>query len=1036
MTFARVSSVATVLVGVLSVVNAARAQQVRELIVPGVVRYHASAAAEAGAQPSLALHGSWPGIGPEPGGFPFNPVFADEGARKVVVVPIPAGTDLYGTGMVSGPMRRNGRFVTCWNDDSYGYGDGDNQLYQSHPWVLGVRPDGSAFGVIADTTWRCDVDLTQPDAVGIRFSAEGPFYPIIIIDRPGPRQVLEALALLTGTMPMPPKWSLGYQQSRFSYWNQTYALGIADEFRNRNIPCDVVWLDIDYMDGYRCFTFNPVNFPISPPNQMAFDAQMEARGFRTVWMINPGIKNEAGYWVNDEAWVQDHYVKACDGVTNFVGTVWPGASCFPDFTRAATRTWWAGLYVPYMRNGVDGVWNDMNEPALLNTFPNTFPECNVHRGDAELGGTQPHGKYHNVYGMLMTRATREGIQLANPDKRPFVLTRANYLGGHRYAATWTGDNRATWHHLNLSVSMVLTLGLSAQPFAGPDIGGFINSPESTGALYGRWVGVGAMLPFARAHYEGGPAKEPWSFGSAVEETCRRAINRRYRLMPLIYTLFREAATTGVPPVRPLFFADPSDLGLRNEDDAFLLGDDVMVVPQVTPNRDRIPAEPGGIWRKFDWGDSLDPDLPELYLRGGAIITSGPVMQHVDQSPLDPLTLIVSLDAGGHAVGRLYEDDGDGFDYLSGDYLLTTYEAIRVGNHVTVSVASTEGSRPRPARGLHVRLLLGCNREATATGVDGLPVVVSVPPAPAWCPDGRGIPADHPPPAVVATQTNATGFGDNLNELNRMFVQAETAGLRIGLTGNLEANGNAVLLFIDSQPGGQNVLATAGAPQPPNGVAQLDGLRFDAGFAPDHLLFINASGAHFFVDQFALLTGGGVNKTFRGQGVINNHEGLLTGGVNPDDLRVAFDNLNSAGVTASSPDDAATATRGFESVIPWTYLGVTFPPSLGQLKVVAFVSAPNGFVSNQWLPGLPASTPNPGFIPDLTTHAGDQFAIVPLVIPGDLDFNGSVQAADAALFVEVLLGLDTDPARVAASDVNGDGVVNGLDVQAFIAALDV
>lgn len=674
----------------------------------GIARFYAGERARNNALPSFALVKPVRSLGPLPDGFPVRPVFGtDEQGRQTVAIDIEPGTSLYATGEVAGPLLRNGRTVTLWNTDAYGYDEHTPSLYQSHPWVLAVRPDGSSFGVLADTTWRCVVDLSD----GIRFAAEGPAYPVIVIDRDSPREVVMALSDLVGRITMPPKWAIGYHQCRYSYYPDTRVRDIASQFRDRNIPCDVIWLDIHYMNGYRVFEFDPSRFP----DPRGLNDHLHARGFHTVWMIDPGIKAEPGYPVYDSGTAGDHWVKRADGSV-YKGEVWPGWCVFPDFTQQSTRDWWAGLYKDFMAQGVDGVWNDMNEPAVFNVASKTMPEDNVHAGDPRTG-PGPHARFHNVYGMLMVKATREGVMAANPDKRPFVLSRASYTGGHRYGAAWTGDNTASWHDLEQSIPMVLNLSLSGQVFCGPDIGGFID--DGTPEMFARWMGFGAMFPFARAHTAvQNRDKEPWMFGPEVEATCRQAIERRYQLLPYYYSLFHRASTTGEPIVAPVFFADPSDPALRSEDDAFLLGSDVLVVAQVTPNRDRVPAMPRGIWRPMLLSGPFNPDLPALYLRGGAIVPTGPIMQYADQKPLNPLTLLIALNEHGRAAGTLYEDAGDGWGYKKGQYLLTHYGARREGDIITVSIADQDGSMPRPDRTVRVRVLMDDGPDAVGTTTDG------------------------------------------------------------------------------------------------------------------------------------------------------------------------------------------------------------------------------------------------------------------------------------------------------------------------------
>jgi len=638
---------------------------VGERVGEGVVRFHASVEARGEALPSLCLVRPLEPSGEVPADWAVVPEFSRVQGRHAVTITIPGGTDLYGTGEVPGGLRRNGARAVGWNFDNYGWGRGEMSLYQSHPWVLAVRPDGTAFGVIADTPERILIDLRRD----IRFEAAGPPFPVIVVAGDTPQEVLTRLAGLIGTMPLPPQWALGYHQCRYSYAPAGRVRDIVHGFRDRKIPCDVIWYDIDYMDRFRCFTVDTRGFP----DMKGLNEEVHGLGFHTVAIIDPGIELEPGYHVFDsgegiDAWVQDARGEA------YTGRVWPGECVFPDFTMARVREWWGGLYGQFLALGIDGVWNDMNEPAVFDVASKTMPLGNVHRADPELGGPGRHSRFHNVYGMLMARATWEGVLRARPDRRPFVLSRANHLGGQRWAACWTGDNVADWEHLEDSVSMVLNLGLSGQPMSGPDIGGFAGAGD--GPMFARWMGIGALLPFARGHTgKGNIDKEPWSFGGDVEATCRRALERRYRLLPYLYSLMREAAETGLPPVRPVFFADPADPALRAEDDAFLLGNDLLVACNTTPD-DAWPAIafPAGNWVKFSLvdGDLDDPDLPDLYLREGAVLPVGPVLQFSGERPLDELTLLVNPGPDGTATGRLYEDDGDGYAYREGSYRITEF----------------------------------------------------------------------------------------------------------------------------------------------------------------------------------------------------------------------------------------------------------------------------------------------------------------------------------------------------------------------------
>lgn len=642
----------------------------------------------------------------------LRPTFSAPGGRFTASVTIPEGTDLYGGGEVTGPLRRNGTTVNFWNTDNYVYSrDHGSRLYQSHPWMMGVRPDGTAFGVIADSTWRGS--MTEKDGV-LTFAFDGTPFPVVVIEGAMPAAVVSKLARLTGHMEIPPLWSLGYQQCRWSYMSADEVRDIAGKFREKKIPADVMWMDIDYMDGFRVFTFDAKKFP--DPSGLSDD--LHKIGFHGVWMIDPGVKKDDSYAVyrsGDESGV---WMKTADG-RPYAGKVWPGEVRFPDFTRADTRAWWKRLTKGYVSmNRIDGIWNDMNEPSSFGAPDQTAPLDALHAGDGVIpAGT--HLQHHNIYGMQMIRATREGLLAANPDKRPFVLTRSNFLGGQRYGATWTGDNASSEAHRDLAVPMTLTLGLSGQPFNGPDMGGFAGnaSPE----LWAEWVSFGAYFPFCRGHaVKGAQRKEPWAFGEATETVARAALERRYRLIPYLYTLFREASIDGLPVMRPVFFAEPKDRALRAEQSAFLLGSDLLVVPAIAKH----PALPSGDWREVKLlGDDPAEDSRQasLRVRPGAVIPLGEVVQDTSGPMLDTLTLVVNPGPDGAASGTLYEDAGDGFGYRNGDFRITNF-ASKTKNGVTTVTLAADGLRPSAVKRIVVRVL-GAGREKTATFAPGTTLVV-------------------------------------------------------------------------------------------------------------------------------------------------------------------------------------------------------------------------------------------------------------------------------------------------------------------------
>jgi len=630
-------------------------------------------------QPSFALLKEPKERGPVPKNWKQRPDFYSKNGKTVAALPIERGTSLYGTGEVKGTLIRNGKDIALWNTDNYKYSLAEGKrLYQSHPWVLGVNSDGSAFGVIADNTWKQEIDLSD----SIRFISDGPAFRVIVIQRNSPQEVIQALAGLIGKMDMPPLWSLGYQQCRFSYVPDTRIKNIADTFRLKKLPCDVIWMDIDYMERFKVFTFDKVKIP----DPKSVNDYLHLKGFHSIWMIDPGVKVEKDYPVYESGTAGDHWVQTTDG-KEFHGKVWPGPCAFPDFTMPATRTWWSALYKDFMATGIDGVWNDMNEPSVFDGPDGTMPGDNHHRGGGDLPAG-PHLRYHNVYGMLMVKASREGILTVNPNKRPFVLSRSGFLGSNRYAATWTGDNCGTAEHMKMSIPMTLNLGLSGQAFSGPDLGGFtgITSPE----LFGQWISMGAFFPFMRGHASNDVNnKEPWAFGQEIENVSRIALNRRYRLLPYFYTLFNEASRTGMPVMRPVFFADIRDTLLRKEQQVFLVGNDLLVIPKWAVN----PNLPTGIWRTASIAgenSATDKYQADVKIRGGAIIPLGNIIQSTTQFSRDSLTLLVSLDKNGKASGTMYEDAGEGFQYRKGEYKTVDFIARQVGTTVKVTVIPKAG----------------------------------------------------------------------------------------------------------------------------------------------------------------------------------------------------------------------------------------------------------------------------------------------------------------------------------------------------------
>ncbi len=495
---------------------------------------------------------------------------------------MPLDEHYFGLGDKTGPLDRRNEAFTLWNTDAYRYQESTDPIYKSIPYFMAFRA-GRAVGVLLDNTWRTSFDFGKESPSEYSFGAVGGPIDYYVFYGPTPKQVVETYAWLTGTPPLPPLWSLGFQQSRYSYMTQQRVLEVAGRLRSDRIPADAIYLDIDFQDHNRPFTVNRSTFP----DLAGMIAQLKAENLHVVMITDLHIAKLPGqnYAPYDSGIAGDHFVKNPDGSV-FSGKVWPGPSVFPDFTRRITREWWGTLYRDFLHAGAAGFWNDMNEPSVFDTPTATMPLDVVHRIDEPgfAARTATHAEIHNVFGMENSRATYDGLRALDPETRPFVLTRATYAGGQRYAATWTGDNSSTWNHLRMTTPMLENLGLSGFAFSGADVGGYAGTPSTD--LLTKWFELGAFQPIDRDHTEKGSAdQEPWAGGPEHEAIRRHFVETRYQLLPYLYTLADEASRTGLPLVRPLFLEFPNATGdghpMDLDGDAsseFMLGPDLLVAP--------------------------------------------------------------------------------------------------------------------------------------------------------------------------------------------------------------------------------------------------------------------------------------------------------------------------------------------------------------------------------------------------------------------------------------------------------------------------
>ncbi len=637
-----------------------------------------------------------------------------DGPRVQCFKEMPPDEFYYGLGEKTGRLNKRGRSWVMWNTDHPGYNSVADPLYQSHPFFIALRV-GNAYAIFFDNTYRTTFKFGAGSSAYYSFAADGGELDYYFIYGPSVKKVLMRYTDLVGRMPLPPLWALGYQQCRWSYYPEAEVRALAHMFRQKGIPCDVIYLDIHYMDGYRCFTWDSTRFP-DPKRLMA---DLAAMGFKVVVIIDPGIKVDPSYWACAEGLAGDHFCRLPDG-TLHVSAVWPGDCYFPDFLQPSTRTWWGGLYRGLIEDGVAGFWNDMNEPGV---WGGTFPDIVQHRQNGRL---VDHVAVHNVYGLEMARATYEGVRNLRPEKRPFVLTRAGFAGVQRYAAVWTGDNVANWEHLHLALSMCLGLGMSGVPFVGFDIGGFEGSPSPE--LFTRFLQLGALAPLCRNHTcYGTRDQEPWAFGETYEEINARTIRLRYQLLPCLYWLFRQASITGVPVMRPLLMEFQSDPATWELDDQFLLGSALLVAPVLSEGtRMRWVYLPEGEWYDFYSNQRLrgparvmvEAPLERipLFVRAGAVVPMQDPLNFVGEKPLDPL--ILSVYPSTHVcTDSLYEDAGEGFGYLRGEYACRQVAIASSSRGLRVELSGRLGTYRPPRRSLLLRVngLRSAPREVVALG---------------------------------------------------------------------------------------------------------------------------------------------------------------------------------------------------------------------------------------------------------------------------------------------------------------------------------
>ncbi|MDB6017184.1 MAG: alpha-glucosidase [Pedosphaera sp.] len=644
------------------------------------------------------------------------------GAQARLTCPLAEGQGIFGLGETTGTFNKRGLIREFWNLDVLGHAPAIHpslrSLYVSIPFALSLHQSRAA-GLFWDNPARQTWDLGQTHLDQWSMTAASGEIDLYLFVGPSVSEVVSRFSELTGRMPLPPRWALGYQQCRYSYETRAQFEEIARNFRRRKIPCDALYLDIHHMDGYRVFTFGKT-FP--KPSQML--ARLSRQGFKVVTIVDPGVKEDPKFGVLKRGRALHAFVKEPNGSKDYIGKVWPGKARFPDFLNARVRQWWGREQSKLLKLGVVGFWNDMNEPANFALPTKTLPpDCRHHTDNGPLR----HAPAHNLYGMQMARASRDGALAHQPDTRPFVITRAGYAGVQRHAMVWTGDNSSVWEHLADAVQMFLNLSISGLPFCGGDIGGFLDN--TTPELLVRWLQMATFTPFYRNHSNIGTiAQEPWAFGSKVESICRRYIELRYQLLPYLYGLFVEAHRFGAPIMRPLFWHYQDDATAVATGDQFLLGRNLLVAPILRQGATaRSVYLPRGVWFNFWTGErheggqhivaTAPMELIPLFARAGAIVPMSAVQQFVGEKPVDTINL--HLWPGAAGALNCYEDDGASMGYTTGDFSQRKIEANFHPRGGTIKFSPVIGNRPGEVKTW--RLILRDSSRKFRAQINGRPI---------------------------------------------------------------------------------------------------------------------------------------------------------------------------------------------------------------------------------------------------------------------------------------------------------------------------
>lgn len=515
------------------------------------------------------------------------------------------GDIVYGLGEQIRGMNKRGWQYVSWNYDNPNHHEDTRSLYGSHNFILICG--AVTFGAFFDYAGKMEFDIGYTKRSVLRIKAAKNDLVVYLITGKNEKDIVKQFRKSIGRSYIPPLWAFGYGQSRWGYQDEQDIRSVAEQYGAAGIPLDSIYLDIDYMERYKDFTVDQERFP----DLKKLVDDMKSQGIHLVPIIDAGVKIEQDYAVYEEGVQGNYFCKNAEG-EDFIGAVWPGKVHFPDFLQPETRKWFGRKYAAFTNLGIDGFWNDMNEPAIFYTEDRLADTCaeiqqivtgnmgideyfrftgmvaglNGNVGDYDKfyhnvnGQMIKHSDVHNLYGMNMTRSAFEALQEISPEKRTLFFSRSSYIGAHRYGGIWQGDNKSWWSHILQSMQQLPALNMAGFLFTGSDTGGF--GCDATEDLMLRWLQYSLFTPLFRNHSaDGTREQELYRFDNM--DSAAKMIQIRYCLIPYLYSEFLKAALGDEMMFKPLSFDFPGDAMAKQVEDQLLLGDELMIAPVYKQN---------------------------------------------------------------------------------------------------------------------------------------------------------------------------------------------------------------------------------------------------------------------------------------------------------------------------------------------------------------------------------------------------------------------------------------------------------------------